>query len=63
MMKTMMTTMIDYGANDDDANDDDDNDDDDNEDVDDDDANDDYEDNRAGCTSPPTPRAFISFYN
>ena len=47
------TVDADYDANDDDDDDDDaDN-----------DANDDYEDNRAGCTSPPTPRAFISFYN
>ena len=49
--------MNDNTDDDDDANDDADDDDDDN------DANDDYEDNRAGCTSPPTPQAFISFYN
>ena len=33
------------------------------DDNDDDDNDDDYEDNRAGCTLPPTPQAFISFYN
>ena len=54
---TKYTVDADYDANDDADDDDDDDDDDDN------DANDDYEDNRAGCTSPPTPQAFISFYN
>ena len=43
-----------YNADDNNANSDND---------DDNDANDDYDDNRTGCTSPSTPRAFISFYN